>query len=375
VTDVTAARITGRFTELDAIAGVWAKVSSGDAPHTVVVSGAPGVGKSRLVAEAVDLLDPAPVTVLLGYGRAGSPAPYDWLATALRGRDVGGLPVAAEALAWLTQSRAPSHRLEPTALLRAGVDVVRQLVGDGPGVLIVEDVQALDPASLTLVRRLSEATGLAVLLFVVNRPCDATRPVAQLLEQLAGAAHTTRLLLGPPGPAPLLAGEAAWARYCHALGRPQQAAPAALRGAARLVASGRPREAMRLVESCLAVDEHGDTDTDAAQLVLARTLLLLGRTEEARSAAARAAEVESGGDGEAVRLHRGLSTAAELTAREREVLGCLAAGMSNRQVARSLDISVRTVTVHVSNLLRKTGTGSRTEAALWAVQHGLSGCR
>jgi DNA-binding NarL/FixJ family response regulator len=61
----------------------------------------------------------------------------------------------------------------------------------------------------------------------------------------------------------------------------------------------------------------------------------------------------------------------ELTAREREVIGCLAEGMSNKQIARALGISVRTVTVHVSNLLRKTGAASRTEAALWAVQRDL----
>jgi DNA-binding NarL/FixJ family response regulator len=63
----------------------------------------------------------------------------------------------------------------------------------------------------------------------------------------------------------------------------------------------------------------------------------------------------------------------ELTAREREVLTCLVAGMSNKQVARSLGISIRTVTVHVSNLLRKTRSASRTEAALWAVRHRLTG--
>jgi DNA-binding NarL/FixJ family response regulator len=60
----------------------------------------------------------------------------------------------------------------------------------------------------------------------------------------------------------------------------------------------------------------------------------------------------------------------DLTAREREVLGCLAEGMSNKQIAQALGISVRTVTVHVSNLLRKTGAASRTEAALWALQRG-----
>ena len=65
----------------------------------------------------------------------------------------------------------------------------------------------------------------------------------------------------------------------------------------------------------------------------------------------------------------GPPAAVDLTAREVEVLTCLAAGMSNKQVARSLDISIRTVGVHVSNLLRKTRSSSRTEAALWAVRN------
>jgi DNA-binding NarL/FixJ family response regulator len=50
------------------------------------------------------------------------------------------------------------------------------------------------------------------------------------------------------------------------------------------------------------------------------------------------------------------------------VLACLASGMSNKQVARSLGISIRTVGVHVSSLLRKTRSASRTDAALWAVR-------
>jgi DNA-binding NarL/FixJ family response regulator len=62
--------------------------------------------------------------------------------------------------------------------------------------------------------------------------------------------------------------------------------------------------------------------------------------------------------------------AADLTAREREVLGLLAEGMPNKQIAKVLGISVRTVTVHVSNLLRKTGAASRTEAVLWALHRG-----
>ena len=63
-----------------------------------------------------------------------------------------------------------------------------------------------------------------------------------------------------------------------------------------------------------------------------------------------------------------MAASPELTSREAEVLSCLASGMSNKQIARTLGISVRTVTVHVSNLLRKTGAASRTEAALKAIR-------
>lgn len=60
-----------------------------------------------------------------------------------------------------------------------------------------------------------------------------------------------------------------------------------------------------------------------------------------------------------------------LTAREREVLGLIAQGLSNRQAARQLDLSERTIQTHLSAILRKLGLSSRTEAALWAVRGGL----
>ena len=61
-----------------------------------------------------------------------------------------------------------------------------------------------------------------------------------------------------------------------------------------------------------------------------------------------------------------------LTAREREVLGHLAAGRSYAEIAAALVISEKTVSVHVSNLLRKTGTSSRVEAAAWARRSGVA---
>ncbi|MGI9304093.1 MAG: two-component system response regulator NarL [Gammaproteobacteria bacterium] len=61
---------------------------------------------------------------------------------------------------------------------------------------------------------------------------------------------------------------------------------------------------------------------------------------------------------------------ATLTDREQEILGLIAAGMSNKMIARELTISDGTVKVHVKNLLRKLNLRSRLEAAVWALGQG-----
>jgi DNA-binding NarL/FixJ family response regulator len=62
---------------------------------------------------------------------------------------------------------------------------------------------------------------------------------------------------------------------------------------------------------------------------------------------------------------------AALTARERTILGLVARGLSNRQIAAELYISERTARTHVSHVLTKLQLSSRTQAALVAIREGL----
>lgn len=60
-----------------------------------------------------------------------------------------------------------------------------------------------------------------------------------------------------------------------------------------------------------------------------------------------------------------------LTQRESEVLGQLANGLTNKEIAAVLGISYETVKEHVQHILRKIGVTDRTQAAVWAVRKGL----
>jgi DNA-binding NarL/FixJ family response regulator len=62
-----------------------------------------------------------------------------------------------------------------------------------------------------------------------------------------------------------------------------------------------------------------------------------------------------------------------LTPREREVLAQLARGLPNKRIALELGVSERTVKTHVSTILGKLGFTDRTQAAVYAVRHGVVG--
>jgi DNA-binding NarL/FixJ family response regulator len=65
------------------------------------------------------------------------------------------------------------------------------------------------------------------------------------------------------------------------------------------------------------------------------------------------------------------SAADALTRRELDVVLLIAEGATNRQIATRLGVTERTARTHVSNILTKLGLASRTQAAMWAVHHGV----
>jgi DNA-binding NarL/FixJ family response regulator len=68
-----------------------------------------------------------------------------------------------------------------------------------------------------------------------------------------------------------------------------------------------------------------------------------------------------------------VSTSHGLSAREVEVLRLVAAGKTNKVIARELFLSERTVDRHLSNIFHKLEVGSRAAVAAWAVRNGLGG--
>jgi DNA-binding NarL/FixJ family response regulator len=102
-------------------------------------------------------------------------------------------------------------------------------------------------------------------------------------------------------------------------------------------------------------------DTDAAELRRAIKAAARGQVQLSPQAAARLMrEVRAPGEPQ------------ELTEREKDVLRLIARGKANKEIAAALVIQENTVKTHVRNVLAKLGVTSRTQAALFAAQHGLA---
>jgi DNA-binding NarL/FixJ family response regulator len=145
------------------------------------------------------------------------------------------------------------------------------------------------------------------------------------------------------------------------------------------------RELARVAPSvrvCVLTMYSDDDSLFAAMRAGARGYLLKGAEQEeiARAVRAIAAGEVIFGPGIAVRVLNHLTappaeaTAArfpDLTARELEILDLLASGTPTAAIARRLDVTAKTVSNHVSNILTKLQVADRTQAALLARQAGL----
>ena len=67
----------------------------------------------------------------------------------------------------------------------------------------------------------------------------------------------------------------------------------------------------------------------------------------------------------------GATATTELTPRETEVLRLVRQGLANKQIARRLGISERTVKAHLTSVFARIGVSDRTQAALWAERQGI----
>jgi two-component system, NarL family, response regulator LiaR len=105
-------------------------------------------------------------------------------------------------------------------------------------------------------------------------------------------------------------------------------------------------------------------DTDPAELVAGIRTVAAGQGLLSPPVAARLLEEMAGGG-------TAPPEAADLTPREREVLILIAGGRSNKRIALELGVAEKTVKTHVGHVLAKLGVADRTQAALWAVRHGL----
>jgi two-component system nitrate/nitrite response regulator NarL len=124
-------------------------------------------------------------------------------------------------------------------------------------------------------------------------------------------------------------------------------------------------------DCCIVNVRSRDTLLKSLHLaVLGQWVVVVG--EDGVSLDAFEAERESGGFSEhEPRMNGG--HAAQLSAREQEILQFLVSGDSNKAIARTCHLAESTVKIHLKTILRKIRVRNRTQAAIWAIQHANGG--
>ena len=122
------------------------------------------------------------------------------------------------------------------------------------------------------------------------------------------------------------------------------------------------------IVSLLQAGMTGVISRDATVPELTRSLLATARGEIVMPPSLAAQALLALARGKAAPQQHQLES---LTDREQDVLTLLAQGMTNKDIAQSLFLSVRTIEAHLRNVYGKLDVNNRTEAVLWAVQHGF----
>ncbi|MGH6754015.1 MAG: helix-turn-helix domain-containing protein, partial [Bradyrhizobium sp.] len=185
---------------------------------------------------------------------------------------------------------------------------------------------------------------------------------------------TTHLLRGATGPRP------AEILRLHAealagIGQPDEADAAFLEARRIAETAGPTCQRWQIAIGRSRLWEERDPSIATAELVLARSqIMALAQSEpndERRDAFLRAPDFQQIVAPAGRRRTRDNATPGGLTLREQEVARCIAGGMSNKEIARNLSISEKTVEMHVSSGLGKLGFASRAQLAVWVVRGEL----
>jgi HD-GYP domain-containing protein (c-di-GMP phosphodiesterase class II) len=257
----------------------------------------------------------------------------------------GGLEAALEAFADFADLKSPDRLGHSRGVAALADRAARQL--------------GLPATEMTLVRRSALVHDLGMI-GVPSRVWDETRPWSESQRERARTHPylTERMLARAWTLAELGRCAALHHERLDGSGYPRGLAGDALPLPARLLAAadvyhalGEPRPHRSAVDAsaaeavCLAEVKAGRLDGDAVDAVLAAAGHRVRR---------RAAALPGG-----------------LTRREAEVVVLVARGRSNPEIARELDVARKTVSAHLEHVYTKLGVSSRTEAALFAMRHGL----
>lgn len=210
-----AAGLVGRSTELSSLADAFKRVAGGGGREVVVVSGEAGLGKTTLVAEAARTAFDAGACVLFGHAEEDLATPYGMFAEAfshlvthasdddLRAyvADCGGdlariVPALARRLPDVDAPSSSDGETERYLLYSAVVGLLRHVARERPVVLVVDDLQWADTASLQLLRHVvGEDPGLGLLVLGTFRDTEvaAGHPLVDALAALWRMDRVTRV--------------------------------------------------------------------------------------------------------------------------------------------------------------------------------------